>query len=277
MSSDRLESCFNNSGSYVGIRRVDADTYWLIQDLDGTQEWQIKLLNNGSSYCLKLSQIFEGDTMVKSLFDWGSVWEYAFSDATYGWIGNGHGQDNMQSMVIQVDGITKTLNNGDEYIGQTVTVTRISWFETSVDAHDLGTCTTIFTLTPSGGLDIDITVEWIIAPVNGLLMLPTNNILNRGIIGDSPNNYALILDSNWQTSTISTNLSLCFEYGGNWAAMIQADNGNNRDTYISEIGADGNKIYTTEAGENMGGTTRHFNTNYAVKYFPSANGIFLRP
>lgn len=269
-------------GTYVAIERVDANNYWLVQDLGGGQEWRVKLLFNGSTHCLQNSYVYEGGVAIETLFDMGSVWEYAFNDATYGWIGNGHGQDYQDSIAFTFDGVPVVLVDGQRATGASATITRVSHFE-APGPIALGDCTIIYSLNPATGLSTTITIDWDIAPVTGHGgMMPLNDRFSRGIIVGNPANYDLSIGegggTDISTPTISSALAYCWEYQitPGWVAMIQTGDGHSRDTYIQDRGTENlNKIYSQEAGENLGGNIRQFTNNYRVKKLNNPNLVFL--
>jgi hypothetical protein len=251
----------------------------LVQDLGGGKEWRVKLLNNGSAHCLEVSKVYSNGAELEDLFTWGSIWEYAFSDETYGWIGNGHGQDVQQTLSFEVDGQTVELGNGQRVTGRAARVIRQSHFEAPGPVA-LGDCTTIYSLDPVKGLSTEITIDWDIPPVAGNGgMMPLDNRFSRGMVVGCPESWDLTVGENTETEPVTPKifspLAFCWEYGGHWAAMLQSGDGQSRDVYIQDRGLDGNKIYAEEAGDDLGGNIRRFTNNYRVKYLADPDKKFL--
>lgn len=146
--------------------------------------------------------------------------------------------------------------------------------------YKLADCETEYTITSSIGLQTQITIDWDILPVVAYGgMLPLDNRFSRGIIFGNPANYDLTVGEGTGTSpttpTTSGPLVYSWEYHGHWSAMLSTEDGHSRNSFIEDRSTDGNKMYTSEVGTDLGVNVRQFKNKYQIKWFDNSDKLFL--
>ena len=159
-----------------------------------------------------------------------SVYEYASTMQPEGgslaWVGNRHGNESQTDLTIGIDGSPVTLTAGQSQFGASVQVTR----ETTLshpDAGTIGTATTVYTITPTGGLLVDASINWaatITAYTTFLGMLPTEgNLMDQGYVAAGSVTTLLDNDNSVKGSTRSDTLAM-WDSDGNAAVLCTLRN-----------------------------------------------------
>lgn len=209
----------------AGVLQSGTD-YWFYIEIGGGYTWRLKLedLANHPINSLTDSLIYQDGTLIKTLSNTGSVWEYALvSPVTANQIGNAHGADTQQSITFYIDDVETTpgltLQSGTE-----LRVVRVSTLDNEGDpASNIGTVTTAYTMTDH--LQIDVEVDWVSDPgeTGGYVgMWPFVEDLDRGFLLGYDVLWALdtATVSNLATPTLSTTAAMVFEAGGGWGQLL---------------------------------------------------------
>lgn len=162
----------------------------------------------------------------------GSVWEYAFTVKYAGnmdtdFVGNAHGYDNQTSIVYKVDGQAVTPANLAVVAGTTsVEVTRVSELTSSVvdaGATKVADISTVYTMTPTNGLEIAWMVDWRVAlqlwqayaamyPVDQAIFDRGRNIGGGGVL-------TLSTGDGTYKGIANGNMLWCWDYDGVYGAL----------------------------------------------------------
>ena len=182
-TSGDLLARFVSTGTTVSITRSGSD-YWLKQSLGGTLQWRINLYSDGTISSLRESQIYDGITKLADLHGAGSlasVYEYAIqTDQNAALTGNRHGHDIQDDLTITVDGTPTVLGDGESATGVSIVVTRTSHLTSDLDAN-VGAVTTTYTITPSLGLAVAVSIVMSTGTItSGEQMLPMSYAIDIG-------------------------------------------------------------------------------------------------
>lgn len=171
-------SNFNFTGSIVAISAYATGAY-LYKPLTNGYWIRIKvdqLSTIGSATIHAINQIETGwitnttqwfhESDIANRIGQPSVWEYAIwlssnGGTLYDYVGNGHGYDYEDSFTATVDGVSKTLNNGDFWTGTNIALVRRSHFiRSDIGGNNLGTNILTYGLTPTNSLSVRKQITW---------------------------------------------------------------------------------------------------------------------
>lgn len=260
---------FTSTGTQVGIERSGND-YWLWQDLGGSYKWywKLKALTSPSViHALDAIEIRLSGDVVAAIYGGGTAVEYAIDIS--GFIGNIHGHDTQSSLTIAVDGQPVTLSNGQSATGSSLVVTRVSALSDPNTSVHNGDATVVYTMSPTTGLNIDVTIAWLIsAPDVDAGMMAVADLLDVGYVVHPGGKYWDLLayvDTQINYDQYTSDAALAFDRDGHAAMLFLPDTA--RSMGWQDRGVTLNKLYTYKSAAS------HWAMTYRGMWFSSTSTL----
>jgi len=233
-----------------------------------------------------------------TLNDTGSVYEYAITYRRDGrtlteWVGNRHGSEVETSFTIAVDGVTRSLADGEIVTASIVQVSRTTNLSNPDNAAEvIATGSLTWSLTPQNALDVAYSIDWTVPGrvyTSYIAMYPTaGNILDKGRVCGGQD-VTLTADDGSANGNTRSDSTVMWNSGGKAAVMLTVRNlgeavgswrdSGDRSMWIEDrLGGSVNKVYVQRVGSPQNtpvdsGVAWDVRLNYRAAWLPSASII----